>query len=145
MKAFVAVLFVVAAANAGLIAAPVTTIVRAPSLDSAVIKSDRIGGNFAYSVSEAHAHIAHTPVVQHVATPVAVSYSAPAVVAAPAYHAIAAPAYHTIAAPAVRAIAHPAAAVNVLGAHHVLGGHVLGGHVLGGHVIGAPAGTVRIA
>lgn len=57
-----------------------STIARVPSLDSAVIQSDRIGGNFAYSVSEAHAHAVSTPVIQHVATPVAVSYSAPQIV-----------------------------------------------------------------
>merc|ERR1712127_723998 len=64
---------------------PATTVVRAPSHDSAIIRSDRLGGNFAYSVQEGHAYAAVTPVVQHVSTPVAVSYEAPAVrVAAPA-------------------------------------------------------------
>ena len=63
---------------------PPTTLVRAPSHDSAIIRSDRLGGNFAYSVEEGHAYAAVTPVVQHVSTPVAVSYEAPAVhVAAP--------------------------------------------------------------
>ena len=63
---------------------PATTVVRAPSHDSAIIRSDRLGGNFAYSVQEGHAYAAVTPVVQHVSTPVAVSYEAPAVrVAAP--------------------------------------------------------------
>ena len=59
---------------------PPTTLVRAPSHDSAVIRSDRLGGNFAYSVQEGHAYAAISPVVQHVATPVAVSYETPAVV-----------------------------------------------------------------
>ena len=59
---------------------PATTLVRAPSHDSAVIRSDRLGGNFAYSVQEGHAYAAISPVVQHVATPVAVSYQTPAVV-----------------------------------------------------------------
>merc|ERR1712127_514705 len=64
---------------------PATTVVRAPSHDSAIIRSDRLGGNFAYSVQEGHAYAAVAPVVQHVSTPVAVSYEAPAVrVAAPA-------------------------------------------------------------
>jgi hypothetical protein len=75
-----------AVASAGLIA-PYSTIVRAPAFDSAVIKSDRIGGNFAYSTAENHAYAVNTPIVQHVATPVAVSYSAPALsyAAAPAF------------------------------------------------------------
>merc|ERR1712137_556859 len=59
---------------------PATTLVRAPSHDSAVIRSDRLGGNFAYSVQEGHAYAAVSPVVQHVSTPVAVSYESPAVV-----------------------------------------------------------------
>merc|ERR1711928_289413 len=47
---------------------PATTLVRAPSHDSAVIRSDRLGGNFAYSVQEGHAYAAVSPVVQHVST-----------------------------------------------------------------------------
>ena len=58
---------------------PATTLVRAPSHDSAIIRSDRLGGNFAYSVQEGHAYAAVSPVVQQVATPVAVSYETPAV------------------------------------------------------------------
>lgn len=69
-------------ASAGIIAAPYSTLVRAPAFDSAVIKSDRLGGNFAYSTIESHAYAHHTPIIQHVATPVAVSYSVPA----PAYY-----------------------------------------------------------
>nr|CAD7433997.1 unnamed protein product [Timema monikensis] len=38
--------------SAGLLAAPASVLVRTPSLDSAVIKSDRLGGNFAYSSVE---------------------------------------------------------------------------------------------
>ncbi|CAG7815684.1 unnamed protein product, partial [Allacma fusca] len=66
--------------------APATIISRAPAFDSAVIKSDRLGGNFAYSVAESHAYAAHTPIIQQVATPVAVSYSAqaPIIAAGPA-------------------------------------------------------------
>ena len=98
-------------ASAGVIA-PATVVARAPAFDSAVIKSDRLGGNFAYSVSENHAYAAHTPIVQHVATPVAVSYSAPAVTyaaAAPAVTYAAAPAYrHVAAAPAITYAAAPA-------------------------------------
>ncbi|XP_054278432.1 larval/pupal cuticle protein H1C-like [Macrosteles quadrilineatus] len=66
----------VAAASAapGYLAAP--ALVRTPQFDSAVIKSDRLGGNFAYSTVEAQAYAAVSPVVSHVATPVAVSYHA---------------------------------------------------------------------
>lgn len=52
-----------------------TFFTRTPQFDSAVIKSDRLGGNFAYSVAEAHAYTAHTPIVQQIKTPVAVTYN----------------------------------------------------------------------
>lgn len=72
------VLAVVASASAGLLPAaiPATTLLRAPQHDSAVIQSERLGGNFAYSSVEGHAYQAVSPVVQHVQTPVAVSYHA---------------------------------------------------------------------
>jgi hypothetical protein len=69
-----------AAANAFYV--PATTFVRAPAHDSAIIKSDRLGGNFAYSTVEGHAYAAVTPVVQRVLTPVGVSHHA---VATPYY------------------------------------------------------------
>jgi len=75
MKAVFALLTIVAAASAGVLA-PASYLTRAPAFDSAVIKSDRLGGNFAYSVAESHAYAQHTPIVQHVQTPVAVSYNA---------------------------------------------------------------------
>jgi hypothetical protein len=70
---------VVATASAGAIGyGPAGTfLTHVPSLDSAVVKSDRVGGNFAYSVTTNHAYAAHTPIVQQFATPVGVSYSAP--------------------------------------------------------------------
>ncbi|XP_034240111.1 pupal cuticle protein G1A-like [Thrips palmi] len=74
MKVALFVLAVVASASAGLI--PATTLLRAPQHDSAVIQSERLGGNFAYSSVEGHAYQAVSPVVQHVQTPVAVSYHA---------------------------------------------------------------------
>ena len=75
MKLQIAVLLVcLAAANAFVI--PATTFVRAPAHDSAIIKSDRLGGNFAYSTVEGHAYAAVTPVVQRVLTPVGVSHHA---------------------------------------------------------------------
>ncbi|XP_046398591.1 pupal cuticle protein G1A-like [Ischnura elegans] len=72
MKTIFAFLAIVAVASAGYI--PATTLLRTPSLDSAVIKSERLGGNFAYSSVTGHSYAAVAPVVQHVATPVAVSY-----------------------------------------------------------------------
>ena len=83
------------ACQAGLV--PATTLFRAPSHDSAIIRSDRLGGNFAYSVQEGHAYAAVSPVVQHVAHPVAVSYQVPAV-SAPAVvaPAVVAPAAHVV-------------------------------------------------
>ncbi|CAB3372473.1 Hypothetical predicted protein [Cloeon dipterum] len=87
MKFLVALAALVAVASAGVIGTPLSTISRAPAFDSAVIQSDRIGGNFAYSTAENHAYAVSTPVIQNVQTPVAVSYSAPAIAAyaAPAY------------------------------------------------------------
>lgn len=73
-----ALCMIVACASAGVI---VPALVRTPQFDSAVIKSDRLGGNFAYSTVEAQAYAAVSPVVQHVATPVAVSYHATPIVA----------------------------------------------------------------
>lgn len=55
---------------------PTTTLVRTPQYDSAVIKSSRIGGNFAYSHVESPAYAAVSPIISNVPTPVAVSYHA---------------------------------------------------------------------
>ena len=62
-----------AVAQAAIIPAPY--LVRTPQHDSAIIKSDRLGGNFAWSTVEGHAYAAVSPVVQHVATPVAVTHT----------------------------------------------------------------------
>ena len=71
---FVALCSVLACASAGLVA-PATTLLRAPSHDSAVIQSHRFGGNFAYRTDEAHAYAAVSPVVSTVRKPVGVSYT----------------------------------------------------------------------
>ena len=73
---------VLCAVSAGYVAGP-AALVRAPSFDSAIIKSDRLGGNFAYSTAESHAYAAISPVVQNVVSPVGVSYTATPI-AAPA-------------------------------------------------------------
>ncbi|KAK9508057.1 hypothetical protein O3M35_007803 [Rhynocoris fuscipes] len=68
-------LIAVSTVSAGIL--PVaTSLVRTPHLDSAIIKSERLGGNFAYSTVEGHAYAAISPVVSEIATPVAVSYAA---------------------------------------------------------------------
>ncbi|XP_050424061.1 uncharacterized protein LOC126835479 [Adelges cooleyi] len=69
-----------AAAPAAVIA-PAPTLVRTPSLDSAVVQSERVGGNFAYSTVEGHAYTAYNPVIQHISSPVAITYKAQPVVA----------------------------------------------------------------
>ncbi|XP_063227085.1 nematocyst expressed protein 3-like [Bacillus rossius redtenbacheri] len=132
MKVAAALLLLFAAcASAGLLA-PSSYLVRTPSLDSAVIKSDRLGGNFAYSSVEGHAYQAVSPVVQSVVAPVGVSYTAhqvplgyavphaypgvvaayPGLIAAPAPIAPLAPSLipAAIAAPAVVAADEPAVA-----------------------------------
>merc|ERR1712063_206772 len=73
MQVLAVLLCCLVACQAGLV--PATTLFRAPSHDSAVIRSDRLGGNFAYSVQEGHAYAAVSPVVH--------SYETPAVVPSP--------------------------------------------------------------
>lgn len=69
---------------------PAAALVRTPSLDSAVVHSERVGGNFAYSTVEGHAYTALAPPVVHHVQPVAVAYSAQPVVAPlPVFHAAA--------------------------------------------------------
>ncbi|XP_043207544.1 uncharacterized protein LOC122385050 [Amphibalanus amphitrite] len=58
-----------------LAAASASTLLRAPSHDSATIQSHRFGGNFAYRSDEAHAYAAINPVVSNVRRAVGVSYS----------------------------------------------------------------------
>lgn len=83
---------VVVPAPAVYAAAPAPALVRTPSLDSAVVQSERVGGNFAYSTVEGHAY---SPVVYHAPAPLAVAYKAQPIVAPlPVVHAVAAPAYY---------------------------------------------------
>ena len=53
---------------------PASVAVRAPSHDSAIIQSHRLGGNFAYRTDEAHAYAVQTPVLAQRTIPVGVSY-----------------------------------------------------------------------
>lgn len=48
-------------------------LVRVPSKDSAIIRSDRLGGNFGYSTMERHAYAAVAPILQNIATPMTMS------------------------------------------------------------------------
>ncbi|CAL4099730.1 unnamed protein product, partial [Meganyctiphanes norvegica] len=66
----------VAVASASVIpyAVPTSVAVRAPSHDSAIIQSHRLGGNFAYRTDEAHAYAVQTPVLGQRTIPVGVSY-----------------------------------------------------------------------
>lgn len=65
----IAIVLIVACSDAGyapLIALPgPTTLVRTPHHDSAIVHSDQLGGNFAYSVHEGHAYQALTPYYHH--------------------------------------------------------------------------------
>lgn len=45
---------------------PAALTYRAPEFDSAIIQSDRLGGNFAYSTVEGHAYKSIAPIVQDV-------------------------------------------------------------------------------
>ncbi|KAK7865368.1 hypothetical protein R5R35_001858 [Gryllus longicercus] len=116
MKVIAAVLCLAAAVSAGVVA-PATTLVRTPSLDSAVIQSDRVGGNFAYSTVEGHAYAAVSPVVQNVVQPVGVSYTAHQVPVGVAYSApvaaYAAPIAAYAAPAAVAAYGAPVAKIHV--------------------------------
>merc|ERR1712042_178571 len=70
------ILSLAAVASAGLvpIGVPASVAVRAPSHDSAIIQSHRLGGNFAYRTDEAHAYAVQTPVLGQRTIPVGVSY-----------------------------------------------------------------------
>ena len=62
------------AAACGQLVVPGPVAVRAPSHDSAIIQSHRLGGNFAYSTHEAHAYAVQTPTIGTRTVPVGVSY-----------------------------------------------------------------------
>ncbi|XP_054277729.1 nematocyst expressed protein 3-like [Macrosteles quadrilineatus] len=93
MKVVAVLLAVFAASSAApalLYPAGTAPLVHAPRYDSAIIRSDRLGGNFAYSTLEAHAYSSVSPIVQNVISPVGVSYTAtpiqyPAFAAYPGY------------------------------------------------------------
>ena len=61
------------AVSGGYVVEP-ASLIRAPSFNSVVIKSDRLGGNFAYR--DSHVYAAISPVVQNVVSPVGVFYTA---------------------------------------------------------------------
>merc|ERR1712212_338004 len=64
----------VASASVIPLAVPASVAVRAPSHDSAIIQSHRLGGNFAYRTDEAHAYAVQTPVLGQRTIPIGTSY-----------------------------------------------------------------------
>lgn len=76
MNSIAIILSLAAVASASVIplAVPASVAVRAPSHDSAIIQSHRLGGNFAYRTDEAHAYAVQTPVLGQRTIPVGVSY-----------------------------------------------------------------------
>merc|ERR1712215_305578 len=64
----------VASASVVPLAVPASVAVRAPSHDSAIIQSHRLGGNFHYRTDEAHAYAVQTPVLGQRTVPIGVSY-----------------------------------------------------------------------
>jgi len=76
MNSIAIILSLAAVASASVVpyAFPGSVAVRAPSHDSAIIQSHRLGGNFAYRTDEAHAYAVQTPVLAQRTIPVGVSY-----------------------------------------------------------------------
>jgi len=76
MNSIAIILSLAAVSSASVIphAFPGSVAVRAPSHDSAIIQSHRLGGNFAYRTDEAHAYAVQTPVLGQRTIPVGVSY-----------------------------------------------------------------------
>merc|ERR1712002_1063637 len=73
MNSMIVFAAVLACASASLVV-PGPVAVRAPSHDSAIIQSHRLGGNFAYSTHEAHAYAVQTPIIGQRTIPVGVSH-----------------------------------------------------------------------
>lgn len=63
---FLIVLFALVGISFASTLIPAALTYRAPEFDSAIIRSDRLGGNFAYSTVEGHAFKSIAPVVQDV-------------------------------------------------------------------------------
>merc|ERR1711970_85688 len=76
MNSIAIILSLAAVASASVIplAVPASVAVRAPSHDSAIIQSHRLGGNFHYRTDEAHAYAVQTPVLGQRTVPIGVSY-----------------------------------------------------------------------
>jgi len=129
-------LFALFAAVSASYVGPASHLARAPSHDSAVIQSHRLGGNFAYRTDEAHAYASVHPVITPVQVPVAETYHAPVAYHTPVsyetkhhtekievpvhqtYATYAAPAVHTYVAPAHAYAAAPAYHGYAATAHH---------------------------
>lgn len=69
LQILVLVLVLLSYAMAASVLVPLTSVVRTPEDDTAVVESSRIKGNFAYSTVEGHAYKAITPVLGHIVAP----------------------------------------------------------------------------
>lgn len=68
MKIFVVIAALASIASAGLapiviIPSQTSTLLRSPALDSAVVQSERLGGNFAYAIAEGQQFQSVAPIV----------------------------------------------------------------------------------
>merc|ERR1712215_622863 len=141
----------VASASVVPLAVPASVAVRAPSHDSAIIQSHRLGGNFHYRTDEAHAYAVQTPVLGQRTVPIGVSYhqGAPIVKTTTDYvsHFVPQPGIATSQAPA-QVISQPivqqhavvAAAAPTLSSHGLVGAHA--GVYAGGFAHATPHGLV---
>lgn len=48
---------------------PLTSVIRTPQDDTAIVESSRVKGNFAYSTVEGHAYKTITPILGHIVAP----------------------------------------------------------------------------
>ncbi|XP_019894535.2 uncharacterized protein LOC109613820 [Musca domestica] len=69
MKIFVVFLLLIQYIWAASVLMPLTTVVRTPQHDTAIVESSRVNGNFAYRTVEGHAYETLTPLIGHVIAP----------------------------------------------------------------------------
>ncbi|KAM7363441.1 uncharacterized protein ACRADG_000346 [Cochliomyia hominivorax] len=69
MKILIVFLMLFSYIMAASVLVPLTSVVRTPEDDTAIVESSRINGNFAYSTIEGHAYKTLTPILGHVVAP----------------------------------------------------------------------------
>ncbi|XP_046806071.1 uncharacterized protein LOC124419702 [Lucilia cuprina] len=69
MKIFILFMMLLGYAIAASVLVPLTSVVRTPEDDTAVVESSRVRGNFAYSTVEGHAYKAITPIIGRIVAP----------------------------------------------------------------------------